>query len=164
MTYLKVVKEAQKEIKNRKEYKNSKLTLHSCRLWEKGDQINLWTYWQGYQLKDIDQKGVDILLVGLDWGNIDKPENERVFEEIRKIQNKNKNARYIAESPTDERLQRLFLDSFGENIMDKVPKYKLFFTNYSLGYRTGKQSEAGGNSKTLMRLGYYSHFEYFNKT
>ncbi len=36
--------------------------------WERGDQINLWTYYQGYQIKDL-EKEIDILLVGQDWGN-----------------------------------------------------------------------------------------------
>ena len=46
-----------------------KVQFQRCDTWLKGDQINLWTYWQGYQLDDIDEKGVDILLVGQDWGN-----------------------------------------------------------------------------------------------
>ena len=39
-----------------------------ARLGLDGNQINLWTYWQGYQIKDIDI-GVDILLVGQDRRN-----------------------------------------------------------------------------------------------
>lgn len=152
MTYSEVVKEAQKQIKNRKNYKNSKLILHSFKVWEDGEQINLWTYWQGYQLEDIDKKGVDILLVGLDWGNVDKPENKRVLEEIKKIQCGDKKANYIAESPTDERLEWLFHESFKAKIKEKNPGYRLFFTNYLLGYRRGKQSESGDTTKPLMKM------------
>ena len=152
MKYSEYVKEAQKEIRDRKKYKNRNLTLHSCKVWEDGDQINLWTYWQGYQLKDIDKMGVDILLVGLDWGNVDKPENEKVLKEIIKIRRGDKNAKYIADSPTDKRLEWLFFESFNAEIMKRNPGYRLFFTNYSLGYRIGNQSEAGDNSKSLMKL------------
>ena len=70
MKYSDVVEKAQK--KCRSGYGRIKLT--DCNTWERGNQINLWTYWQGYQLKDIDEKGVDILLVGQDWGN---PKKER---------------------------------------------------------------------------------------
>lgn len=35
------------------------IDFQTCELWEKSDQINLWTFWQGYQLKDIDEKGTD---------------------------------------------------------------------------------------------------------
>lgn len=63
MKYDEVVALAKKIVKARtqSEYSNHYIKLSSCALWEKGDQINLWTYWQGYQIKDIDRKGVDIL-------------------------------------------------------------------------------------------------------
>ncbi len=152
MKYSEYVKEAQKEIKNRANYGAGKLELGPCDVWLDGHQINLWTYWQGYQLKDIDENHVDILLVGLDWGNPDKKGNENVIDEIRKIDNGDENARYIAESATDRRLARMFDKAFGVNIYDKTPKYRLFFTNYSLGYRLEGQSETGNNSKALLKM------------
>ncbi len=62
MTYAQLVEEAKKEVASRKDYGKS-LNYERCKLWEDGDQINLWTYWQGYQIKDVEE-GVDILLVG----------------------------------------------------------------------------------------------------
>ncbi|MCR5638090.1 MAG: uracil-DNA glycosylase family protein [Lachnospiraceae bacterium] len=126
-----------------------KIDLVKCDIWEKGNQINLWTYWQGYQLDDIDEKGVDILLVGQDWGNPDK--NEKVCDCIKDIQNGVEGAIYDATaSPTDKRLINMF-KAFGENtdITSKEPELRLFFTNYFLGYR-GK-SETGGMTKKIMR-------------
>ncbi len=152
MTYNEFVKKAQKEIKHRKNYKAGNLELGPCGAWLDGHQINLWTYWQGYQLKDIDKKHVDILLVGLDWGNPDRKGNQKVIEQIRKIENGDESAHYIAGSATDKRLARMFKASFGVDIMEKFPKYRLFFTNYSLGYRLEGQSETGNNSNALLKM------------
>ncbi len=127
----------------------AKVPFAECELWEKGEQINLWTYWQGYQLKDIDENGVDILLVGQDWGNPER--NKSVSERIREIQAGASAVSYIANvSITDKRLALMF-KAFGENIdiTSKNPGMRLFFTNYSLGYRSG--SETGGMTKTIMR-------------
>lgn len=68
LTYHEVVKKAQAAAKLRGEYGNKNVRLYPCKTWLNGDQINLWTYWQGHQYKDIDEKGVDIMLVGQDWG------------------------------------------------------------------------------------------------
>ncbi len=123
------------------------MTYVSCEVWEKGDQINLWTYWQGYQLKDIDEKGVDILLVGQDWGNPDN--NKNAIEQIKRIQN-GENTFYDATiSRTDKVLTEMFR-CIGCDITNKDPGKRLFFTNYSLGYREG--SETGGMTKSLMKM------------
>ncbi len=68
MTYKEVVEKAKKTLEKRGEYNDGDVFLNACSLWLKGDQINLWSYWQGQQIEDIDN-GVDILLVGQDWGN-----------------------------------------------------------------------------------------------
>ncbi len=68
MTYEQVVQKAKKEMKNRTHYGNKKVAYKSFDIWEAGEEINLWTYFQGYQIRDK-EKGVDILLVGQDWGN-----------------------------------------------------------------------------------------------
>ena len=83
MKYSEVVEKAKKTLKSRGEYGNNKVTLSSCEVWEKGNQINLWAYWQGYKIADIDN-GIDILLVGQDWGNPDKAEES--VSVIRQIQ------------------------------------------------------------------------------
>ncbi len=144
MKYSDVVKNAQKA--NRIGY--GKVSYQKCDIWVQGDQINLWTYWQGYQLKDIDKLGVDVLLVGQDWGNPWRKENNKAIEAIKQMQSGN-DVPYVAESSTDQTLREMFR-AFGSqiDIMNKKPGMRLFFTNYSLGYRSGKES--GGMTKTLM--------------
>ena len=145
MKYIDVVKEAQKA--NRTGL--GKIKYQKCDVWLNGNQINLWTYWQGYQLEDIDEKHVDILLVGQDWGNPAKKENSEAIEAIKLMQS-GRDVPYVAKSKTDRRLQEMFT-AFGSDIdiMKKDPGLRLFFTNYSLGYRSGKES--GGMTKTLLR-------------
>lgn len=146
MKYRDVVEKAQKA--RRKSYGNGMYS--PCNIWLDGDQINLWTYWQGYQLKDIDEKHVDILLVGQDWGNPKLNKNADAMERIKKIQAGDKAIRYNEKfSPTDRNLAEMF-KSFGNSIdiSRDDPGMRLFFTNYSLGYRTGR--ETGGMTKELM--------------
>ena len=147
MTYLEVVRKAQKEVKNRGQYYGNKnVKLYACDTWLNGDQINLWTYWQGHQYADID-KGVDILLVGQDWGNPEK--DEKTIKRIEALQADKKNGFYNDHaSKTDENLKELF-KCFGCDIEKADPGLRLFFTNYSLGYRKGK--ETGGMTRTLLR-------------
>ncbi len=86
MTYREVVDEAIKDIKERiahNDYHNNKITYVSCPLWENSDQINLWTYWHGSRLENIDKDHVDILLVGQDWGSPEK--HPDVCERIKEI-------------------------------------------------------------------------------
>ena len=148
MRYEEVVKRAKEARKN--PYGYGKVEFCPCDIWQKGDQINLWTYWQGYQLKDIDEKGVDILLVGQDWGN--PKANEDVCKRIEEIIAGRETVFYDATaSETDRNLTEMF-HAFGENIdiTKKNPGMRLFFTNYSLGYRKGIQT--GSMTKTLMRM------------
>jgi len=148
MKYQEIVKEAQNA--RNKAYGNGQVQFAPCKTWLEGDQINLWTYWQGYQLKDIDEKGVDILLVGQDWGNPSAKKNADMMERIKKIQSGGGTIRYDEKaSPTDKNMAKMF-KSFGDNIdiLKDNPGMRLFFTNYSLGYRT--DSESGGISNSLM--------------
>lgn len=131
-------------------YGYGKVKYVPCETWQKGNQINLWTYWQGYQLKDIDKKGVDILLVGQDWGNPDR--NSAICKFIEDIIDGRATTTYDATvSETDRNLTEMF-KVFGNNIdiTKKNPGMRLFFTNYSLGYR--KDEQTGGMTKTLMRM------------
>lgn len=145
MRYQEVVEKAQKAERKGTE----KVPFWPCETWLAGDQINLWTYWQGYQLKDIDDNGVDILLVGQDWGNPWREGNKSVISGIRDIQ-AGKEYSYETNSATDLTMARM-VKTFGENIniMANDPRMRLFFTNYSLGYRCG--SETGGMTKTIMK-------------
>nr|MBQ4454927.1 hypothetical protein [Clostridia bacterium] len=148
MKYCDVVKKAKDEISSRSEYGYGKVQYTSCPTWEKGNQINLWTYWQGFQLDDIDGKGVDILLVGQDWGNPER--NKNVCKTIEEIQQGNLTVNYISTaSPTDITMKELFTVFGDVDITKRNPGMRLFFTNYSLGYRSG--SETGGMTKRLMR-------------
>ncbi len=147
MRYADVVSEAI----NMERAGSAKVPFQQCKLWEQGNQINLWTYWQGYQLKDIDTKGVDILLVGQDWGNPEKKDNIAICESIKRIQNGEPGVFYEPIiSKTDQRLAWLF-HAFGDNvdITRKDSGMRIFFTNYSLGYRAGKES--GSMTKKVMR-------------
>ncbi len=143
MMYLELVEKAKREIKSREDYGTARVSLGSCPVWEAGDQINLWAYWQGYLIKDI-ENGVDILVVGQDWGNPGR--NEEAIKRIVSMQN-GENVPYYAESPTDKVLTEMFR-CFGCDILSKEPGMKLFFTNYSLGYRKGY--ETGGMTKGLL--------------
>ncbi|MCR5118884.1 MAG: hypothetical protein K6B44_04610 [Lachnospiraceae bacterium] len=149
MRYSDLVIIAQTEVSSRaeKDYRNKTVIYRRCELWEKGNQINLWTYWQGFQLKNIDEKGVDILLVGQDWGNPDR--NPEVVGTIKRIQSGDRSAVYPCNaSVTDRNLVELF-KIYGCDITKREPGKRIFFTNYSLGYRKG--SETGGMTKGLMR-------------
>lgn len=152
MTYAEVVKKAKKEIEERLKkpdvYGNSNVRYVKCDTWMESSQINLWTYWQGYQIKDVD-KGVDIMLVGQDWGPVEG--NDKVFERIKRIE-KGEDETYYCKSnssPTDDNLVTLFKECLGLDITDRKTKKRLFFTNYSLGYRY--KNGSGGMTKTLMR-------------
>ena len=143
LSYQDVVRRAQ----NRNRNGSSKVKFIDCETWRSGDQVNLWTYWQGYQLKDISEKGVDILLVGQDWGN--PKNNPKVIASIESIQRGEK-VFYEVTSHTDRTMARMF-KAFGEDIdiMNIKPGLRLFFTNYSLGYRGC--SETGGMTKSIMK-------------
>ena len=45
-------------------------------------EINLWTYWQGKDAKDV-----KIVVVGQDWGNYHLPKNTQTMENIREHRN-----------------------------------------------------------------------------
>ncbi|MBP3261217.1 hypothetical protein [Pseudobutyrivibrio sp.] len=145
LTYEEVVSKAKSSIAHRDNYKNKHVIYKECPTWVKGDQINLWSYWQGYQIKDIDN-GIDILLVGQDWGNPNN--NPSVIDDINKIQEGEEVFYDSSVSLTDRNLVELF-GCLGCNIASKDSGKRILFTNYSLGYREG--SETGGMTKSLMR-------------
>ncbi len=147
MKYEEVVAKA----KATKRQGNNRVKLVECDTWNRGEHINLWTYWQGYQLADLDDKGVDILLVGQDWGSPCSERNAKVIHSIHQIQDGADGARYYSSNSTTDRNLALMFTAFGDdvNIFNDVKKLRLFFTNYFLGYR--KDSETGGMTKTIMR-------------
>ena len=120
---------------------NSTIKYQDCDVWYAGDQINLWSYWQGYQISNsLGKEPIDILLVGQDWGT---PTDSH--KGIQKI--KNGLMAYNETSTTDRNLKELF-EVLGIHIDSLNPGKRIFFTNYSLGYRSG--SETGGMTKSLM--------------
>lgn len=145
MTYEQVVQKAKEEIENRTHYGNKKVAYKSCDIWEAGEEINLWTYFQGYQMRDK-ENGVDILLVGQDWGN---PEwQKETVERIKRFQSGEELFCYEnTKNPTDKMLISLFQE-LNCDITKVDPGKRIVFTNYSLGYREG--SETGGMTKSLL--------------
>lgn len=133
MTYAELVEKAKKEISSRSDYGNSKFMFEECKTWLKSNQINLYTYWQGYQLENL-ESGIDILLVGLDWGyNPDhNPEYLKLLDRIKKG---DKNTGY---EKSTNKTNNALIEDFAYLGID-IRKYdcgkRLFFTNYSLGYR-----------------------------
>lgn len=150
MTYSEVVAEAKKhseELLKNGDYGYGKVNFSQCDTWINGSQINLWSYWQGYQIKNIDD-GVDIMLVGQDWGS--PKNNPDIIAKIERIQ-RGEDVLYYPEnpSPTDKNLSELFKKTFNIDIKGNNPEKRVFFTNYCLGYRKG--NESGGMTKTLMK-------------
>lgn len=142
--YAEVVNKAKKALGNPNHYPLGKIQFDDCPVWQKGDQINLWTYWQGYQIKDL-ENGVDILLVGQDWGNPDR--DIVTIDRIKKIQEGEEVSYHFSSSPTDKRLWELFF-CLGCDIGSKKPGKRLLFTNYCLGYRAG--NETGGMTRDIL--------------
>lgn len=110
-------------------------------------EINLYTYWQGlnYAEKTPD---ITYLLVAQDWGNLAMGRNE-FLKRIISINNGDDLLYYEKAtnlSETDDTLVELF-GVLGYKINER--RYdELFFTNFCLGYRTGRES--GNMDKTLM--------------
>ena len=110
-------------------------------------EINLYTYWQGFGYAKNTPK-IKYLLVAQDWGNLFRrdPKDNQGFLTM------NKTGEWIApynEIPkrngTDTNLFKLF-EILGYDLLKLNDD--LFFTNFCLGYRSGK--EVGGMTKKMM--------------
>ena len=110
-----------------------------------GNQINLWSYWQG-------SLNANILLVGQDWGTVnpksdnDIIRNERTKENVQKI-DRGEPAGYFdgidekIRFKTDNFIIELF-KALGNEYGDVTRKNNdLFFTNLCLGYRSEGNSQ-----------------------
>ena len=110
-----------------------------------GNQINLWSYWQG-------SLNAKVLLVGQDWGTInpksdsDKHRNERTRENVQKM-DRGEPAGYFdgiddkIRFKTDTFIIELFKE-LGNKYNDVTLKNNdLFFTNLCLGYRSEGNSQ-----------------------
>lgn len=109
-------------------------------------EINLYTYWQGLGYAEKTPK-IKYLLVAQDWGNCFN--DTEFIERIKKINN-NENISYLDKDkkicPTDKNLMELFKILGYDDIFTRHDE--LFFTNFCLGYRSGK--DVGGMTKELM--------------
>lgn len=110
------------------------------------NEINLWTYWQGKDSKDV-----KIMVVGQDWGNPGLLKNEQTMANIKNNGSYFYNSSINSENvyPTDRNLSSLFEHLGYKDIISN--KYDdLFFTNFYLKYRTDKIKETGYMSRTNM--------------
>ncbi|MBR4152388.1 MAG: hypothetical protein IKT98_05460 [Selenomonadaceae bacterium] len=107
------------------------------------DEINLYTYWQGFGYAQKTPK-IKYLLVAQDWGAFYNESAEPFKETINQI-NAGKDMTYPIISVTSKNLVELFkiLERDITKSCDDV-----FFTNFCLGYRIG--NESGGMTKELM--------------
>lgn len=107
------------------------------------NEINLYTYWQGFGYAKKTPK-IKYLLVAQDWGNfIDAPDEFK--STVAKMNSDEKIFPAVGTDPTSVNLVELF------KILDRdVTKscVDVFFTNFCLGYRFGKTT--GGMTKELM--------------
>lgn len=108
-------------------------------------EINLWTYWQGKDSKDV-----KIMVVGQDWGNPYHSKNKQTIDNI--VEGRNY---FYGQSgkmyPTDISLSILFeIIGYKDIINNRYDD--LFFTNFYLKYRADGCKETGGMSrKNMMR-------------
>ena len=150
--YRKLVEDSQKSYRdNPDEHKNNKIELAAldtdiCK------EINLYTYWQGlgYEQKT---PHIKYLLVGQDWGNPFLGRDDFI-DRVIAINNGHEEPYYEkAVFDTDDNLVELFKvlkDSEGKPDNIDTKRYDdLFFTNFCLGYRKGKES--GGMAKELIK-------------
>ena len=109
-------------------------------------EINLWTYWQGKDAKDV-----KIMVVGQDWGNYHLPKNTQTMENIREHRNYfcNQDTENSTVYQTDKSLCVLF-ESIGYKDIINNRYDDLFFTNFFLKYRAEGCKETGGMSRTNM--------------
>ena len=100
------------------------------------EEINLWTYWQGKDCKDV-----KIMLVGQDWGNPQLPKNAQTIKNIRAGKNYFYNQADLGKLKyrTDKSLCTLF-DSIGYRDIITNRYDDLFFTNFFLRYRKGRET------------------------
>lgn len=108
-------------------------------------EINLWTYWQGWDYAKRESH-IHILLLGQNWGNPYSPQESGTINNIR-MMNRGLDVPYryhcnrtSLEAQTDINLIDLF-EHIGYTDIDVIRYSDLFFTNFNLGYRTVWNSE-----------------------
>lgn len=135
--------------------KNNKIELGWC---DKDDndnlcqEINLWTYWQGWKYAERNSH-INILLLGQDWGNPYSAQDTGTINNIR-MMNQGIDVPYLhkcnllsREAQTDVNLIKLF-ESIGYPEIDIIRYPDLFFSNFNLGYR--KENGSGDMTTEVM--------------
>ena len=107
------------------------------------EEINLYTYWQGFGYAKKTPK-IKYLLVAQDWGNFfDAPDEFKSI--VTKMNEGEKIFPAVGNDTTSVNLVELF-KVLGRDVTK--PCADVFFTNFCLGYRLGQNS--GGMTKELM--------------
>lgn len=134
--YQELVKKVRQQYQTRQD--DEYCWCHDCK------EINLWTYWQGKDSKDV-----KIMVVGQDWGNPQLPKNTQTIKNIRAGKNYFYNQSDLSKLKyqTDKSLCTLF-DSIGYRNIITNRYDDLFFTNFFLRYRKGR--ETGKMSRKAM--------------
>ena len=110
------------------------------------NEINLYTYWQGFGYAES-TSAIKYLLVGQDWGNPFNVADSFLARILR--MNQGEESLYICAADgssfvTDQNLIRLFgilgYDNKKKKDIARQRYSELFFTNFCLGYRSGKDS------------------------
>jgi hypothetical protein len=135
--------------------KNSEIELGWCDKNEDDNlcqEINLWTYWQGWKYAERNSK-IKILLLGQDWGNPYGAQDTGTIKNVC-LMNQGIDVPYLhdcilesREAATDRNLIDFFAAIHYPDI-DCIRYPDLFFTNFNLGYRTTRGS--GGMTEELM--------------
>ena len=115
-------------------------------------EINLYTYWQGFNYAEKTPH-IKYLLVAQDWGNPFISEMSEVIDTVQRMNAGDKSAHIYSpdldistlKPGTDKNLFELF-EILGYDI--RKHQDDLFFTNFCLGYRSGKI--VGGMTEELM--------------
>ena len=138
---------------------NDKITLGWCDLLPDEDlcrEINLWTYWQGWNYAEHTPI-IKYMLLGQDFGPPDKEEQKGTIDNVRLLNEQGRAKKNVMfhdgvkmdarDSKTDKALIPLF-EILGRPDIDKVAYDDLFFCICCLGYRKGNYS--GNMTQDLM--------------
>ena len=152
MTYAELVKKAKTEVMNRPNFLSKNICTEISQTWIKSDHINLYAYMQGHLIENIEH-GIDILLVGQDFGQNPDHENDVDCNNYRKRLEEVKRGKYKTTynctnaeddgNKTNKRLRAVFKKFYGYDIAKPEKDKRIFFTNYSLEYRAGKEESNG---------------------
>lgn len=142
--YRRLVERVKKEYKHKEQECDNEMSW--CDLVEGEDlchEINLWTYWQGWNYAN-EHPEIKILLIGQDFGPPKKEEKKGTIKNVRRLNAGDSTAMFQQgiklkgrDAQTDNALVTLF-EEIGYPEIDKIRYRDLFFCNFCLGYRKEK--------------------------